>query len=839
MSQNKSRTWLLGLIGIVIAGAAYVQAASPAPQPAVTSSPGAALNVESAQQTPSPSVGPPATEYRALLDRYCVTCHNERTRAGDLALDTTDIEHVGQSVEVWEKVVRKLRTRAMPPLGRPRPDDVAYDAFASWMETALDGVAAASPNPGRRPAMHRLNRAEYTNAIRDLLAFDIDSRSLLPPDDSGYGFDNIADVLSVSPMLTERYLSAARKISRLVVGDPTLQPTTDAFAVNKYLKQGGRLSEDLPFGSRGGLAVQHFFPVDGDYIVKIFLLRTYNGRIRGLLEPHQLEVRLNGARVGQFTIGTQLDESANEPADQRAARDKLEDVDGQEVRFSAKAGPAVLGVSFVGQGSVPEFMLRPQYAVTSYEYAGDGTIPPGIGNIEIRGPYDVKGRGDTPSRQRIFVCRPTSGSDEEPCAERILSTLARRAYRRPVTDADVQPLLDLYTAARRTEDFDGGIEMALRRILVSPDFLFRTERDPVDAAPGTAYRISDLDLASRLSFFLWSSVPDDELLDVAARGQLTQPAVLEQQVRRMLADSRSSASLVDNFAGQWLHLRNIRLVSPDPYEFPEWDDNLRRALEREMQLFFESQLRDDRGVPELLTADYSFVNERLARHYGIPNIYGNHFRRVTLTDEARKGLLGKGSVLTVTSYPHRTSPVVRGKWLLENILGTPPPAPPADVPDLAENDVEVKPLSVRERMQTHRANPVCASCHRVMDPLGFALENFDAIGRWRTTSEAGTLIDASGTLFDGSTFDGPSTLRQALVRTPENFVTTVTEKLLTYALGRGVEYYDAPAIRRIVRDAATNNYRWSSLIVGITKSMPFQMRRTVEPSPERSARSRP
>ena len=839
MLRQRAKAWLLGSIGIVLAGAGYLQAASLAvPRPAMAGQAGEALYVEAPQQAPSPSVGPPAAQYRALLDRYCVTCHNERTRVADLALDTTDIDHVGQGAEVWEKVARKLRTRAMPPLGRPRPDETAYNAFASWLETALDRAAVASPDPGRRPAVHRLNRAEYTNAIRDLLGLNIDSGSLLPPDDSGYGFDNIADVLSVSPTLTERYLSAARKISRLAVGDPTLQPATDTFAVNKYLKQDGRLSEDLPFGSRGGLAVQYYFPVDGDYVVKIYLLRTYTDQIRGLLEPHQLDVRLNGARIGQFTIGSQLDVSANESAgdsDAQQRRRELEDVDGQEVHFSAKAGPGVLGVSFVDQGSVPEFMLRPQYSVTSYEYAGDRTIPPGIGKIEIRGPYDVKGRGDTPSRRRIFVCRPTGGSDEEPCADRILSTLARRAYRRPVTEADVQPLLNLYTAARRREDFDGGIEMALRRILVSPDFLFRTERDPVNAAPDAAYRISDLELASRLSFFLWSSIPDDELLDAAERGQLTKPAVLEQQVRRMLADPRSSAALVSNFAGQWLHLRNIRLVSPDPYAFPEWDDDLRGALERETQLFLESQLREDRSVPELLTADYSFVNERLARHYGIPNVYGSHFRRVTLTNEARKGLLGKGSILTVTSYPHRTSPVLRGKWLLENILGMPPPPPPPDAGALQENDnADSTPLSLRERMEAHRANPVCASCHSTMDPLGFALENFDGIGKWRTSSEAGTRIDASGTLLDGTTFDNPKTLRQALVRDPENFVTTVTEKLLTYALGRGVEYYDAPAIRQIVRGAATHDYRWSSLIVGITESMPFQMRRTMRPSPERS-----
>ena len=767
-----------------------------------------------------------------VLDRYCVACHNDRRLVAGLSLETLDLERVGQdgtTSEVWEKVVRKLRTRAMPPPGRPRPDGSVYDAFSDYLATRLDGAATADPNPGRRPAVHRLNRAEYVNAVRDLLALDIDGPSLLPADDSGYGFDNIADVLSVSPMLTERYLAAARMVSRLAVGDPSLQPTTDTFPVSKYLRQDTRVSEDLPFGSRGGLAVRHYFPVDADYVVRVNLLRTYDGRVRGLLEPTELEVRLDGALVETLTIGAPVLDDDGEPArrDFRNAED-----DGQEIRFTAKAGPGVLAVSFVDTAAVAEGMLRPHYPVTSYEYAGDQTVEPGIANIELRGPYAVTGRGDTPSRRRVFTCRTVEESAERACASEILSTVARRAYRRPVTDSDREILLGFYDAGRdgAEGDFDRGIEMALRRVLISPDFLFRSERDPADVEPGAVYAVSDLELASRLSFFLWSSIPDDELLDLAEREQLRDPATLERQVRRMLSDQRARA-LVDNFAGQWLYSRNMPLVTPDPYAFPDFDDNLRQAMQREMELFVESQVREDHGVLELLTADYTFVNERLARHYGIPNIYGNHFRRLTLTGPhtTRRGLLGKASLLTVTSYPHRTSPVVRGKWLLENILGAPPPPPPADVPALDENEGAEAPRSVRERLEQHRANPVCASCHQAMDPLGFALENFDGIGRWRAVSEAGTPIDASGVLVDGTPVDGPASLREALLERPDDFVTTVTEKLLTYALGRGIEYYDAPAIRQIVARAAADGYRWSTLVRAIAESTPFQMRRTHTP----------
>ena len=810
---------LLSLSAIVFAATGVV-AASQAGAPGSTPTPTAA------------SAATAATE-RALVDRYCVSCHSAKLKTAGLVLESLDLTRPQDHAAVWEKVIGKLRSGAMPPQGQPRPDKATLDNLFKGLEVSLDRAAAARPNPGRRPALHRLNRGEYGNAIRDLLALDIDVESLLPPDDSGYGFDNIADVLTVSPLLTERYLSVARKISRLAVGDPTLRPVTDSFSVNKYLLQDDRASEDLPFGSRGGLAVRYYFPVDGDYFVKIYHLRTYDGRIRGLVEPHQLEVRLNGAKIKQFTVGG-AGVGEPDPRDDpqstrtRATRAQVVDgiVDGLEVKFTAKAGPGVLAVSYVKESARPEGMRRPKYSVTTYEYAGDSAVLPGVGSVEIRGPYGVTGPGESPSRARVFVCRPSAGAstaEEDRCARQIVSTIARRAYRRPVTDQDIQPLLAFYKEGRTSGTFDAGIEMALRRILVSPDFIFRMERAPATIRAGAAYRISDLELASRLSFFLWSTIPDDELLDLAARGQLQQPAVLEQQVRRMLADTRAR-ELVSNFTGQWLYLRNIRLVTPDPLVFPDFDENLRLAFEREASLFLESQVRDDRPVADLLTADYTFVNERLARHYGMPNVYGSHFRRVALTEDARRGLLGKGGILTLTSYAHRTSPVLRGKWLLENILGAPPPPPPPNVPALKENSESVEKLSVRDRMERHRANPVCASCHKVMDPLGFALENFDAIGRWRTTNEAGAPVEASTVLADGTAVDSPTTLRRALLEHRDDFALTVTSKLMTYALGRGVEYYDMPAVRQVLRDAAPGGYTWSSIVVGIVKSQPFQMR---------------
>jgi Protein of unknown function (DUF1592)/Protein of unknown function (DUF1588)/Protein of unknown function (DUF1585)/Protein of unknown function (DUF1587)/Protein of unknown function (DUF1595)/Planctomycete cytochrome C len=746
----------------------------------------------------------------ALVDKYCVACHNQRAKIAELALDKADVANPSANAETWEKVIGKLRSNAMPPPGLPRPDKTTRDTFVKYLETSIDRAAIAKPNPGRT-VLHRMNRAEYGNAIRDLLGVEVDAASLLPTDDSGFGFDNIADVLSVSPMLTERYLAATRKISRLAIGDPTIQPATEVFPVSKLLKQDDRVSEDLPFGSRAGLAVRYYFPVDGDYVVKIFLLRTYDGKIRGTSEPHQLEVRVNGERMKQFTVGA--------AAEAGRGRGLRQEADGMEVRFTAKAGPGLIGVTFIKEAGMPEGMLRPKYPITSYEYAGDSTIAPGIANVEIRGPYDVRGPGSSPSRERIFVCH----QDDERCARQILSAIARRAFRRPVNDAELEPLMAFYRAARAKSSFDAGIEMALQRILVSPDFLFRIERDSPNATHGTPHRISDLELASRLSFFLWSSIPDDELLNVAARGQLKQPAILEQQVRRMLADNRSKA-WVRNFMGQWLYLRNIELAAVDPAAFPDFDGNLREAFAKELEQFLDSQVREDRSISELLTADYTYVNERLAQHYGIPNVYGSHFRRVTLTDDVRKGLLGKGGILMVTSYANRTSPVKRGKWLLENILNAPPPPPLPNVPSLKENAAGAKPQSVRERLEEHRSNPACAGCHKIMDPLGFALENFDAVGQWRSVSEAGTPIDASGELLDGTKLDGPASLRDALLGRREDFALTVTEKLLTYALGRGAEYFDKPAIRQIVRESAGKDYKWSAVVLGIVRSTPFQMR---------------
>ncbi|MED6332811.1 MAG: DUF1592 domain-containing protein, partial [Pseudomonadota bacterium] len=588
--------------------------------------------------------------------------------------------------------------------------------------------------------------------------------------------------------------------------------------VDKLLRQDVRVSENLPFSSRGGISVNHYFPVDGEYVLRIFFLRTYNGVIRGLHEPSELEVRLNGERIQSINVGRQPgEESGNGP-----------DVEGLEVRLFAKAGPATLGVNFVDDSSLAEGMLRPHYPVTSYEYAGDRVEKTGIARLELRGPYGELSRGDTPARRKVFSCQPISREtqDEETCARQIIEDIGRLAYRQTLSDAELQTLLGAYRTGRVDNDFDAGIEMAIRRILVSPEFLFRQLEDQGIEDPDAVYQISDVELASRLSFFLWSSVPDEELLDFAENSQLRAPEVLERQIERMLADKKSDA-LINNFTEQWLHLRNIQLVSPDPTEFADFDSNLRDAMHEETRLFLQSQFREDQPVQNLLTADYSFLNERLAKHYDISGIYGTHFRRVHLEDLNRAGLLGKASVLTVTSYAHRTSPVVRGKWLLENILGTPPPPPPPDVPALSENeDRDSKPLSVRERMELHRSNPVCASCHKIMDPLGFALENFDGIGRWRSTDIAGELLDTSGTLASGAPVEGPLGLRNALIADPEVFTTTVVSKLLTYALGRGVEYYDSPAIRQIVNGAENQNYRWSALIAGIVYSTPFQMRRT-------------
>ena len=781
--------------------------------------------------TPAVAVGGPHTE---TLRRYCITCHNDRLRTGGFSLEGQDLTDVGANPALWEKVVRKLRARAMPPPGAPRSDESTYEAMASDLEATLDRHAAAHPNPGRL-TVHRLNRAEYTNVIRDLLGLHIDARALLPSDESGYGFDNIADVLTLSPGLLERYLSAARKISRIAIGDPTVRPVTETYSVPKHLAQDDRISDDFPLGSRGGAAFRHVFPLDGEYGIKIRLRRTWNDLVRGAGERHQLDVRVDGERVRLFSVGGEgpdLERQIREREHNRRAYGigfpdreptpyELNADAGLELRVPVKAGARTVTVTFLRQATEPEGLYEPPPGIATFAYASRQDPELAVAAVQIAGPYGGRQPEDSATRRRIFVCYPSARQQEEPCARQILSTLGRRAYRRPVTPRDLQTLLGFYNAGRSQGGFEAGIQFALRQLLTDLEFLFRVERP--SAGVGAPHRISDLDLASRLSFFLWSSIPDDELLDLAERQKLTDSRVLEQQVHRMLADPRSKA-LVQNFVGQWLHLRNVRVVTPDPDAFPEFDDNLREALNQETELFFENQLRDDRSVLEMLTSNYTFLNERLARHYQIPGVKGSHFRRVTLDDPRRAGLLGHGSILTVTSYATRTSPVTRGKWLLENILGTPPPPPPPDVPALEEKTATGKPRSMREAMEQHRNNPVCASCHSRMDPLGFALENFDAIGRWRTTSEAGTPIDAAGGLPDGTKFEGAAGLRDYLLSQREEFVKTVADKLLTYALGRGLEYYDAPVMRKLVRDASAADYRWSSLILGVVRSLPFQMR---------------
>ncbi len=829
---------ILAWIGVAAATGGYLQAARlpnanrvGLPRYAIASETGASQKPSSNTVASSPLLSP-----RALLDTYCVTCHNERQKTAGLMLDKVDVEHVSAAADVWEKVVRKLSTGSMPPPGMRRPDPTSSSGMVSWLQTALDRAAATRPDPGR-PTIHRLNRTEYANAIRDLVGIEVNGASLLPRDDSDLGFDNMAGVLSVSPALMERYMSAARKIGRLAVGDPRLVPAVETYPVRKMLFQDDRMGDDLPFGSRGGLAIRHHFPLDADYVIQIRLRRQLYDYIRGLGEPQQLEIQVDRQRVKVFTIGG---ERRGAPPPSSFVGDVEGDAEWEEytqhadaqleVRLPIRAGTRLVGVSFLRRTSELEGVLQPQLSGFSFSIDSERSSPSGkweaaVDSVSIAGPYDAIGAGDTLSRRKVFVCRPASPGGEEPCAKKILSTLSRRAYRRPVTENDVQPLLGLYRLGRRTGGFDIGILRALEAIIVDPEFLFRVERDPANVPAGTAYRLTDLELASRLSFFLWSSIPDEELLDVAVRGKLKHPEVLDQQVRRMLADERSKA-LVDNFASQWLALRNLRDVGPIPELFPEFDENLRDAFQRETELFVESQLRDDRSVLDLLTANYTFVNERLARHYQIPNIYGSHFRRLTFTDDRRGGLLGHGSLLTVTAYPTRTSPVLRGHWLLENVLGTPPPPPPPDVPALRDNAENGKVQSMRERMEQHRKNPSCAACHVMMDPLGFALENFDAIGMWRATSEGGTPIDASAALPDGARFEGLPGLRTFILSRREQFVATVTEKLLTYAIGRGVEYYDMPAVRRIVREAAARDHRWSAVILGIVKSTPFQMRRT-------------
>jgi mono/diheme cytochrome c family protein len=790
---------------------------------------------------------------QAIFQRYCLTCHTEamkRRGAVPIALESLDLSNTRRDADVWEKVVRKVRTGMMPPPGMPRPDKAAHEGFASWLETELDRAAAAAPNPGRTEPFHRLNRTEYRNVIRDLLHLDVDVESLLPSDDASYGFDNIAGVLKVSPTLMERYLAAAQKITRAALGSSPSQPNVGYFRLADDLQQDDHL-DGLPVGTRGGTAIRYTFPTDGEYEIRVRLARDLNESVPVYAEDQHLEVSLDGHRLRLFTLPGVRPEVPATPQARPAAPQgqggqivaieqntpRLSGRERQErntadqtwdVRVPVKAGERDLTVAFLKITSALDETTRLPF---ERPFPAGVNIPETrkgvhLRSVEIVGPYAPAGAAESKSRRRIYVCQPAAAAGERACARTILSTLARRAYRRPVNETDLRRLLALYDASRATGTFETGLEQAITRLLVSPEFLFRIERDPANVAPNSVYRVSNVELASRLSFFLWSSIPDDELLDAAARGRLTDPAVLAQQVRRMLADRRSEI-FIKNFVGQWLYLRNLAATGPVATIFPDFDDSLRQAMRTETEMFVDSIVREDRGAMELLSANYSFLNERLARHYGVPEVTGSHFRRVSFgKDSVRGGLLGQGSILTVTSHPDRTSPVVRGKWILENILGTSPPPPPPNVPELKPTGAPGQVLSMRDRMVQHRASPACASCHAVMDPIGLALENLDGVGRVRTLGESSEPIDASGSLPDGTRLVGPAGLRQALLTKSDQFVTTLTEKLLIYALGRGVEHYDAPTVRAIVRESADDGYRLSNLILGIVRSAPFQMRRS-------------
>jgi hypothetical protein len=772
------------------------------------------------------AAAPSSAAQGAVLKQYCLTCHNDRLRTGNLSLESLDLTNLSAHAETWEKVVRRLRTGSMPPVGVRRPDQAGYDNLIGWLETELDRAAGANVNPGR-PLIHRLNRAEYANVIRDLLALEIgDITSLLPADDSSYGFDNIADVLGVSPLLQERYLAAADSISALVVGDNELTPGSETFRLRQDLSQDKHI-EGLPLGTVGGIKIEYTFPLDGEYAFDVKLYRNNQGATRGFDYEQQLEIAIDGERVHLANFGGN-EELAKYYENVIPTSDEVDSR--LRVRVPVKAGPRVVTVAFLEKPGVQDTKRLEPFQRSSFG-PQDHTGYPHIETVTIGGPFNASGAGDTPSRRRLFVCRPASNTPaaEEACARQIIGTVARRAFRRPIPAAELENLVGFYKAVPAPATFDKRIQLTLRRILASPKFVFRVEPDPPGTKPGATYKITDLELASRLSFFIWSSMPDDELLNLASQNKLSTPAILEKQVRRMLADPKAGA-LGENFAGQWLQLRNLANVIPDPVEFPNFDDNLRKAFAKETELFFTSIAREDRSILDLLTADYTFVNERLAKHYRIPNVYGSHFRRVPVKDEARRGLLGQGSMLTVTSHSATTSPVLRGKWILENIYGTPPPPPPPNVPSL-EPEGETGPRTIRQQMEVHRNNAACASCHKLMDPIGFALENFDAVGAWRT-KDVGAPIDASGQLSDGTEVNGAVTLRQAIVKRSDVFARTLTEKLLTYAVGRGLTYHDMPVVRSIVRNAARQNYKFSSIVLGIVNSAPFQMRINQVQEPE-------
>ncbi len=821
-----------------------------------------------ARQVPAPAV---ASTSQALLSKYCVSCHNQKARTGGLALDQLDLASPRANAEILERVVEKLRAGSMPPPGRPRPDSATYLAAATELESALDQSWETDPDPGRIGAVHRLNRTEYANAIRDLFGLDpqsIDVQSQLPGDETADGsFDKFADVLSISTAHLERYMSVARQVTRLATALPPAHAIVETFEVPLHVTQEDRQHEDLPLGSRGGIAVRYHFPVDGEYRITVRLQRNYQDYLKGMGWEQQLDVRLDGKLLKRFPVGGK---AQGRPAGASYAGDgepgfagapewerymQLEGDAGLEVRVPVTAGSRVVGVSFVRQMWEPEGLPQPQQrgrVITNDEVYMDYA---NVAAVHIGGPYGSGGstKQDPPysagtgtqnpeprTQNRVFTCRPQTLSGERGCAEQILSRLARLAYRRPVGKADVQTLMAFYTDGRRQGGtFESGVQFALERMLVDPDFLLRVYRDPAPArqqpraglqpAAGSlqSYRLSELELASRLSFFLWSSIPDDQLLTLAEQRKLSNATVLEQQVRRMLADPRSTDALVDDFAAQWLNLRRVAEVVVDPERYPNYDLTLMESFKRETELFVASTLREDRSVVELLNADYTFLNEKLARHYGIAGIYGSRFRRVAVPDRnQRGGLLAQGALLSTTSYPDRTSPVLRGKFLLNNIFGLQTTPPPAGVDtNLAPSKPGGPPPTIRERLAEHRTNPTCSSCHSVIDPLGFALENFDVIGGWRTTDEAGKPVDAVGTTMGGTNVDGLSGLRTLLLQRRDQFPRTVTEKLLAYALGRKLEHYDRPSVRRIVQNAAAQDYRWSSLILGIVKSPAFQMRR--------------
>jgi len=800
------RVLTLGLAGLAVTALLCVRVDTSAQQ----------AGRQQAVSLPSPSAAgavAPVSSHRLLLDRYCVTCHNERAKIADLMLDRIDVANPGAEAEVWEKVMRKVHTGTMPPPNMPQLSQDDRRALLTWLETSLDAASAAKPNPGRTETLRRLNRTEYQNAVRDLLALDIDATSLLPPDESGHGFDNVT-VGDLPPTLLDRYISAAQKISRLAIGSTQSSLQADIIRLPADLTQENHVP-GLPIGTRGGVSISYTFAQDGEYDIQMWLARDLNGNVGGLREPspHELVLLLDREPVATFTI--------EKPAGNDTTLDK-----DLKARIAVLAGPHDIGVTFVREGSSLVETAR-QPLQSRFNERRHPRTGPAIDQVSVTGPHAAKGAENTPSRRRLFVCQP-DGADkakDEGCAKTILTTLMRRAYRRPISKAEVEGPMAFYREGRADGDFDAGIGRALSAVLINPEFLFRVETEPKNGPAGEAYPISALELASRLSFFLWSSIPDDELLDVAIRGKLSRPEELEKQTRRMLADRRSF-NLASNFAGQWLRLRNLEAVTPNARLFPDFDDNLRQAFRQETELFLDSVLREDRSVLNLIKADYTFLNERLARHYGIPHIYGSRFRRVTLAPESRRGgLLRHGSVLSVTSYATRTSPVIRGVYVLDNIFGAPPPPPLPNVPALDESTVSAN-LPMRERLAAHRSNPVCASCHRTIDPVGFALESFNAVGQWRDYEGEGEPIDVSGALPGVGEFRGVAGLEGALLSRPELFAGALTEKLLTFALGRGVEYYDAPAVRKIVRDTAKDGYRFSSIILGIVKSTPFQMRKS-------------